>query len=119
MFKQYLIKISLFIFFSLGLVLLALPVKAGCKGCLCPSNPCNLCPLPPAMQNNSLKLDESDLCAIIRKKVPPTSAEPGSNEYFPSLDSSIMACMKGGGDVVRNKDRNAEFPSRFYCKPPR
>jgi hypothetical protein len=119
MFIQLLIKISLFLFCSLGLglIVLALPAHASCKGCLCSGDPCNLCPLP-AMQDAPPKSNEPELCARIRTKVPPTSAQPGSNEYFPSLDKAIMVCVNEGGDVIRNKQRNAEFPSRFYCKPP-
>ncbi|SFE20699.1 hypothetical protein SAMN05428977_100951 [Nitrosomonas sp. Nm166] len=114
---QFIIKVSLFVFCSLGLTLLSLSAHASCKGCLCPGDPCNLCPLP-AMENVPPKTNEPELCARIREKVPPTTAEPGSNEYFPSLDKSVMVCVNEGGDVIRNKQRNAEFPSRFYCKPP-
>lgn len=117
MFMQFVIKVSLFLFYSLGLAVLSLSVHASCKGCLCPGDPCNLCPLP-AMQDALSKLNEPELCVRIREKAPPTSAQPGSNEYFPSLDKSIMVCVNEGGDVIRNKQRNAEFPSRFYCKPP-
>jgi len=70
------------------------------------------------MQDNPSKPDEHDLCARIREKVPSTSAQPGSNEYFPILDKAIMVCVSEGGDVIRNKQRNVEFPSSFYCKPP-
>lgn len=117
---QPLIKMSWFLFSSLGLGLavLALPAHASCMGCLCSGDPCNLCPLP-ATQDALPNPNEPELCARIREKVPPTSAPPGSNEYFPSLDKSIMVCVNEGGDVIRNKQRNAEFPSRFYCKPPR
>lgn len=110
-------KASLFLSYSLGLVVLSLPAYAGCQGCLCSGDPCNLCPLP-AMQDVPSKPNEPELCVKIREKVPPTSAQPGSNEYFPSLDKSIMVCVNEGGDVIRNKQRNAEFSSRFYCKPP-
>lgn len=102
---------------SLWLMALALPAHASCTGCLCPGDPCNLCPLP-AMQDVLPKPNEHELCARIREKAPPTSAQPGSNEYFPNLDKSTMVCVNEGGDVIRNKQRNAEFPSRFYCKPP-
>lgn len=117
MFIQFVIKVSLFLFYSLGLAVSSLPAYASCQGCLCPGDPCNLCPLP-AMQDASSKPNEPELCVRIREKVPPTSAQPGSNEYFPSLDKSIMVCVNEGGDVIRNKQRNTEFSSRFYCKPP-
>jgi len=109
---------SVILFLSVGLIVFAAPVLASCEGCLCPGDPCNLCPLP-AMENDPPKPNESDLCARIRVKVPPTSAQPGSNEYFPNLDKSIMVCVNEGGDVIRNKQRNPEYPARFYCKPPR
>jgi len=99
------------------LALLAMPVQAACTGCLCPGDPCQLCPLP-AMTDDPEKPDEHNLCARIREKVPPTSAPPGSSEYFPSLDRSIAACVSEGGDVIRNRQRGTEFTSRFYCKPP-
>ena len=110
-------KVSVIFICSLSLVVFASSVHASCKGCLCSGDPCNLCPLP-AMQDNPSKPDEHDLCARIKEKVPPTSAQPGSNEYFPILDKAIMVCVKEGGDVIRNKQRNAEFTSSFYCKPP-
>ncbi|MCB1984574.1 MAG: hypothetical protein H6936_14410 [Burkholderiales bacterium] len=103
--------------FGLGLFLFAAPALASCEGCLCPGDPCRLCPLP-AMEDDPLKPDEHEICARIRERVPPTSAQPGANEYFPSLDRSIAACVSEGGDVIRNRRRNEEFPSRFYCKPP-
>ena len=112
-----LLRMSVIFAFSLGLIAFALPVMAGCEGCLCPGDPCKLCPLP-AMENDPPKPDEPDLCARIRQKVPPTSAQPGSNEYFPNLDKSVMVCVNEGGDVIRNKQRSAEYPARFYCKPP-
>lgn len=114
---QSVLKVISILICSLWLVVLALPVHASCKGCLCPGDPCNLCPLP-AMQDVPPKPNEPELCVKIREKVPPTSAQPGSNEYFPSLDKSTMVCVREGGDVIKNKQRNAEFPSRFYCKPP-
>jgi hypothetical protein len=115
---QALVKVSVFLFCTLGYIGLALPADAECRGCLCSGDPCNLCPLP-AMLDVPLKSNEAELCARIREKVPPTSALPGSNEYFPSLDKSIMVCVNEGGDIIRNKQRSAEFPSRFYCKPPK
>lgn len=118
MFIKSLIKMSWFLLGSLGLgLMLALPGHASCNGCLCSGDPCNLCSLP-AIQDALPKPNEPELCVRIREKVPPTSAQPGSNEYFPSLDKSIKVCVNEGGDVIRNKQRTAEFPSRFYCKPP-
>jgi len=113
-----LLKTSVIFAFSVGLIAFASPVLASCEGCLCPGDPCKLCPLP-AMESDPPKPNEPDLCAKIREKVPPTSAQPGSNEYFPSLDKSVMVCVNEGGDVIRNKQRSAEYPARFYCKPPR
>ncbi|PSJ17178.1 hypothetical protein C7H79_09265 [Nitrosomonas supralitoralis] len=112
-----LLKIYVIFICTFGLSIFATATLASCTGCLCPGDPCNLCSLP-AMQNDLIKPNESELCARIREKVPPTSAQPGSNEYFPNLDMSIMVCVNEGGDVIRNKQRNSEFPSRFYCKPP-
>lgn len=111
-------KFSVILGCSLMLMVFAAPASASCQGCLCSGDPCNLCPLP-AMENDPIKPDEPDLCARIRARVPPTSAQPGSNEYFPKLDESIRVCINEGGDVIRNKTRNPEFPARFYCKPPR
>ncbi|MBX3630356.1 MAG: hypothetical protein KF908_10720 [Nitrosomonas sp.] len=102
---------------GLWLMLLTTSVQANCEGCLCPGDPCRLCPLP-AIENDTMSADESEICARIRARVPPTSAQPGANEYFPSLDQSIAACVGEGGDVIRNRQRSEEFPSRFYCKPP-
>lgn len=99
------------------LLLFAVPALASCEGCLCPGDPCRLCPLP-AMEDEPPKPDEHEICARIREKVPPTSAQPGANEYFPSLDRSVAACVSEGGDVIRNRRRSEEFPSRVYCKPP-
>ena len=107
---------------SFWLVILAMPVNSqtqtNCSGCLCPGDPCGLCPLPATMDEPP-KANESETCARIREKVPPTSAQPGSNEYFPNLDKSTMACISEGGDVIRNRARSEAFPSRFYCKPPK
>ena len=111
-------KINVIVLLSMGLITYAMPTLASCDGCLCPGDPCNLCPLP-AMKSDRLRSNEPDLCARIREKVPPTSAQPGENEYFPNLDKSIMICVNEGGDVIRNKQRIPEYPSRFYCKPPR
>ena len=111
-------KISASLLFGAGLIVYATPILANCEGCLCSGDPCNLCPLP-AMESELPKPNEPALCARIREKVPPTSAQPGSNEYFPNLDKSVMVCVNEGGDVIRNKQRNPEYPSRFYCKPPR
>ncbi len=110
-------KIILTFIISLLLSIIALPVQAACTGCLCPGDPCGLCPLP-AMKDTPPKPNESEICVRLREIVPPISALPGSNEYFPSLDRSTMACVREGGDVIRNSRSNEEFPSRFYCKPP-
>ena len=112
-----LLKVSVIIICGLSLIMSATSALASCKGCLCPGDPCYLCPLP-AMQDNISKPDEHNLCARLKERVPPTSAQPGSNEYFPILDKAIMICVNEGGDVIRNKQRSAEFPSSFYCKPP-
>ena len=93
------------------------PVQAQCEGCLCPGDPCRLCPLP-AVKGALTEKNEPEICARIREKVPPTSAQPGSSEYFPDLDKSIAVCVSEGGDVIRNRQKNTEFTSRFYCKPP-
>lgn len=115
---SFFFRASITIVFSAGLSFFAAPVLASCEGCLCPGDPCNLCPLP-AMENDPPKANEPEICARIRARVPPTSAQPGSNEYFPSLDQSIAVCVNEGGDVIRNRLRNnPEFPSRYYCKPP-
>jgi len=97
--------------------LITVPVQAACVGCLCPGDPCQLCPLP-AMAGAPAGADEPEVCAQIKAIVPPISDLPGSNEYFYSLDKSMLACVKAGGDVIRNPRRNAEFTSRVYCKPP-
>ncbi len=110
------VESSVILLSALGWLVMSTSVYANCNGCLCPGNPCKLCPLP-AMENVPLKPDESELCSRIREKVPPTSALPGSNEYFPNLDKSIMACVNEGGDVIRNRQQNSEFSARFYCKP--
>ena len=111
------LKRLLFLMGSIGLMAWSLPLLANCSGCLCPGDPCNLCPLP-AMVNDSPKENEHALCAKIREKVPPTDALPGSNDYFPSLDKSVAVCVGEGGDIIRNRQKLAEYPSRFYCKPP-
>lgn len=99
------------------LMLSAWPVQAACEGCLCSGDLCRLCPLP-AVKDAPVKENEADICARIRDKVPPTAAKPGENEYFSSLDRSMMICVREGGDVIKNRKRSDEFPSRFYCKPP-
>ncbi len=105
-------------FFIVGyaLMLSVGSAQAACEGCLCPGNPCRLCPLP-AVKDAPIKDDDADLCTRIRDKVPPTAAKPGQNEYFPSLDRSISVCISEGGDLFKNRRRNDEYPSRFYCKP--
>ncbi len=102
---------------GLWLSLVAAPVQAACNGCLCPGDPCGLCPLPP-MTDDLIKPSESDVCARIREIIPPISDLPGSNEYFNSLDRATMVCIREGGDVIRNSRRNEEFSARVYCKPP-
>lgn len=118
MYRWFVSKTSLIIACGLGLILSTSLAYAGCSGCLCPGDPCKLCPLP-AMQDVPPKPNEHELCVRIRESVPPTLAQPGSNEYFPSLDKATMVCVREGGDVIRNKQRNVEFPSRVYCKPPK
>jgi len=90
--------------------------SADCKGCLCPGDPCQLCPLPLNV-NDPVPTDEPETCRLIREIVPPISDLPGSNEYFASLDRATMACVRNGGDVIKNSRRSELFPSRFYCKP--
>ena len=119
MYIHYLIAGLIAVLFS-NVLLQPLPASAetGCTGCLCPGNPCRLCPLP-LVKNIPPPPDEPDTCARIRENVPPTAALPGMNEYFPKLDKSVVECVKHGGDVIRNRNtrNNKEFPSRFYCKP--
>jgi len=90
--------------------------KAECSGCLCPGNPCKLCPLPPAKDAQPVS-EESETCLKIKEKVPPVSANTDPNAHYASLDKSIMECVRNGGDVVMNSRRNKEFPSKHYCKP--
>jgi hypothetical protein len=90
--------------------------QAECSGCLCPGNPCKLCPLPP-VKNNSPVSDESDACKKIQEKVPPVSKNTEPNERYASLNKSIMECVRNGGDVLMNSRRSQEFPSKHYCKP--
>lgn len=115
------LKLLVIYFFGAWLAVFAGPSVAqkqnSCSGCLCPDDPCNLCPLPP-MTDVPPSPNESEMCARIRERVPPTSAQPGSNEYFPSLDRSTAVCISEGGDVIRNRRRSDEFPARVYCKPP-
>ncbi|MCO6427557.1 MAG: hypothetical protein J5I83_05745 [Nitrosomonas communis] len=101
---------------SISLSLLANTVQASCTGCLCPGDPCRLCPLPP-MTTDKATEDDPETCKSIRKEVTPISSPPGTNEYFASLDKSTMACIKNGGDVIKNSRRSELFPSRVYCKP--
>ena len=95
----------------------ATAAEAECSGCLCPGNPCRLCPLPPTSKNAPAVQDELDACRKIREKVPPVSANTDPDEHYASLDKSIMECVRNGGDVVMNSRRNKEFPSKHYCKP--
>lgn len=100
-------------------VLLGLPASAAqaeCAGCLCPGNPCNLCPLPP-VKNNTPVSGESDTCLKIREKVAPVSKNTEPNEHYASLHNSIRECVRNGGDVLMNSRRSQEFPSKHYCKP--
>ncbi len=101
---------------SLMLWFIAVPAQAACSGCLCPGDPCNLCPLP-AIEGAEQKADEPEVCARIKEAVPPTPHPRGSNEHFDSLDRSVIECVKNGGDVIVNSRRNEEFPSKHYCKP--
>ncbi|MEY3121345.1 MAG: hypothetical protein RI993_170 [Pseudomonadota bacterium] len=87
-----------------------------CKGCLCPGDPCRLCPLP-LNTADSAPDDEPQTCRRVREAVPPISDLPGSNEYFASLDKATLACIRNGGDVLKNSSRSPLFPARFYCKP--
>ncbi len=90
--------------------------QAACSGCLCPGNPCKLCPLPPS-KNDASDPGGPDICLKIREKVPAVSSSTEPNEHYASLDKSIMECVRSGGDVVMNSRRNKEFPSKHYCKP--
>ena len=91
-------------------------VKAECSGCLCPGNPCKLCPLPPTKDAPPVP-GEPDTCLKIKEKVPPVSANTEPDAHYASLDKSIMECVRNGGDVVMNSRRNKEFPFKHYCKP--
>ncbi len=91
-------------------------ISANCKGCLCPGNPCRLCPLPPHTADPVAE-DEPETCRIIREAVPPASFQPGENEYFTNLDKATMVCIRSGGDVIRNTRRAEGYPARVYCKP--
>ncbi|HJT51567.1 MAG TPA: hypothetical protein VJ734_06455 [Nitrosospira sp.] len=104
--------------FILAIVLAvpALSAQAECEGCLCPGNPCKLCPLPPAKGIPPAK-DEPDTCRKIRENAPPVSKNTDPDEHYASLDKSIMECVRNGGDVVMNSRRNEEFPFKHYCKP--
>ncbi|MDN5752510.1 MAG: hypothetical protein L0H15_04395 [Nitrosospira sp.] len=94
----------------------AIVARAECSGCLCPGNPCKLCSLPP-MKNIPAASDEAATCLRIREKVPPISKNTDPNEHYASLNNSMRECVKNGGDVIVNSRRNAEFPSKHYCKP--
>ena len=87
-----------------------------CNGCLCPGNPCQLCPLPPHT-DDPVPENEPVTCRAIREAVPPAPFLPGENEYFPNLDKSTMVCIRSGGDVIRNTRRAEGYPARVYCKP--
>lgn len=91
-------------------------VSAKCKGCLCPGNPCQLCPLPPH-SDNPVPENEPETCRAVREAVPPAPFQPGENEYFDNLDKSTMVCIRSGGDVIPNTRRVSGYPARVYCKP--
>lgn len=90
--------------------------QAECTGCLCPGNPCKLCPLPPSANVPPVP-DEPATCLKIRENVPAVSATTDPDAHYASLDRSVMECVRNGGDVVMNSRRNKEFPSKHYCKP--
>ena len=46
---------------SISLSLLANTVQASCTGCLCPGDPCRLCPLPP-MTTDKVTEDDPETC---------------------------------------------------------
>lgn len=106
----------LLILLPIGYIPQAQAQQASCSGCLCPGNPCRLCPLP-AMTNDIIADDDPETCKKIQQEVPPIDSQPGSNEYFTNLDKSTMSCVKNGGDVIKNSRRSEIFPSRYYCKP--
>lgn len=91
-------------------------VSAKCKGCLCPGNPCQLCPLPPHT-DDPVPENEPATCRAIREAVPPDPSLPGDNQYFTNLDKSTLVCIRSGGDVIRNTRRAGGYPARVYCKP--
>jgi hypothetical protein len=103
---------------ALGILLAtaAAAAKAECSGCLCPGNPCKLCPLPPTKDASPVP-GEPVTCVKIKEKVPAVSAKTEPNAHYASLDKSIMECVRNGGDVVMNSRRSKEFPSKHYCKP--
>jgi hypothetical protein len=110
------LRVMIPLVFSLLLAMPATSAQAECSGCICPGDPCRLCPLPP-MKNIPPAMDEPETCLKIREKVPPISASPGTNEHFASQDKATMECVKSGGDIIRNHRRTKEFPSKLYCKP--
>lgn len=110
------LRVMIPLVFGLLLAVPATPAQAECSGCICPGDPCRLCPLPP-MKNIPPAADEPETCLKIREKVPPISASPGTNEHFASQDKATMECVKSGGDIIRNHRRTKEFPSKLYCKP--
>ncbi|SCX53128.1 hypothetical protein [Nitrosospira sp. Nsp1] len=91
-------------------------VQAECAGCLCPGNPCKLCPLPP-QKNAPPVADEPNICLKIRERVTPVSKHTEPNQHYESVNKSITECVRNGGDVIMNSRRNEEFPSKHYCKP--
>ncbi|MEO8991662.1 MAG: hypothetical protein ABI284_04190 [Nitrosospira sp.] len=90
--------------------------QAECVGCLCPGDPCKLCPLPPVKSTPPV-VDEPDICLKIRERVTPISKNTEPNQHYESVNKSIMECVRNGGDVIMNSRRNKEFPSKQYCKP--
>lgn len=116
--KQYnnLLNWTIALLLMLSPIIYIPQVQASCSGCLCPGNPCRLCPLP-AMNSDVIADDDPEICKKIRQEVPPIDSQPGSNEYFASLDMATRSCVKNGGDVIKNSRRSDIFPSRYYCKP--
>lgn len=90
--------------------------QAECSGCLCPGNPCKLCPLPP-VKNPAAASQETPACRKIQENVAPVSKHTEPNEHYASLNKSIRECVRNGGDVLMNSRRSQEFPSKHYCKP--
>ncbi|WP_255369708.1 hypothetical protein [Nitrosovibrio sp. Nv17] len=94
----------------------AAPAQAACSGCLCPGNPCKLCPLPP-LKDSPDAAQEVGACVRIRESVTPVSKETEPDAHYASLNNAMRECVKNGGDVFMNSRRNPEFPYKHYCKP--